>query len=40
MVITKDLFRELVEFRKAIERTYGLSPEPETLIKILGLQGS
>jgi len=39
MVITKDLFRELVEFRKALERTYGLSPEPETLLKILRLQG-
>ena len=39
MVITKDLFRELVEFRKALERTYGLSPEPETLPKILRLQG-
>ena len=34
----KDLFRELVELRKAIEETYGLSPEPETLLKILRLQ--
>ena len=34
----KDLFRELIELRKAIERTYGLSPEPETLLKILKLR--
>jgi len=38
MVSAKDLFRELVELRKAIEETYGLSPEPETLLKILRLQ--
>ena len=36
----KDLFRELVELRKTIERMYGLSPELETLLKILKLQGS
>ncbi len=34
----KDMFKELVELRKAIERMYGLSPELETLLKILRLQ--
>lgn len=36
-VTVKDLFRGLVELRKAIERMYGLSLEPETLLKILRL---
>ena len=36
--MVKDLFKKLVKLREAIERTYGLSPEPETLLKILRLQ--
>ena len=32
------LLKELVGLRKAIERMYGLSPDPETLLKILKLQ--
>ena len=34
----EDLFKKLVGLRKAAERVYGLSPEPETLLKILRLQ--
>ena len=36
MVTVKDMFRELVGLRKAIERTYGFSPELETF-KAVGL---
>jgi len=36
--VIEDLFKKLVELRKAIERIYGLSPELETLLKILKLQ--
>ena len=32
------MLKELVELKKAIERMYGLSPEPETLLEILKLQ--
>jgi len=37
-VANEELLRKLIELRKAIERMYGLSPEPETLLKILRLQ--
>jgi len=37
-MVAEDLFRELVGLGKAIERTYGLSPELERLLKILRLQ--
>ena len=34
----EELFRGLAELRKVIERTYGLSPEPKILLKILRLR--
>ena len=37
-MVNEELSRGLAELRRAVERVYGLSPEPETLLKILELQ--